>query len=109
MGYTHATIGAGGALALAATCGYTTPDVFLLATVAGAVGGVAPDIDVKDTEKVKDGTRSRIAVLIIAIVGLSSGQLLGYGTLNGAFQRQYTALAELIAFIVIRAETSDAH
>ena len=101
MGYTHAAIGAGGALAVAASFGYATPDVFLLATAAGAVGGVAPDVDVKDNEKVKDGTRSRIAALIIAAVGLLLDQLLGYGAFSEIFQRQYAALAGLIAFIAI--------
>ena len=101
MGYTHAAIGAGGALALADFLGHTTPDAFLLATVAGAVGGIAPDIDVKDSRKVKDGTRSRIMVFIIAIIGLSLGQLLGYGTLSGMIQRKYAALLGLVIFIAL--------
>lgn len=100
MGYTHAVIGAGGALAAASTLGYVTPDTFLLATVAGAMGGVAPDVDVKDNKKVKDGTRSRIAVLMIAAAGLLLDQLFGYGAISELLQRQYVSMVGIIAFIV---------
>lgn len=48
MGYTHAAIGAAGALSLAALNGDGSPALYITASLAGALGGVAIDIDTRD-------------------------------------------------------------
>ena len=75
MGYTHAAIGAAGGLAAAVILseGEATSALYVTATVAGIIGGIAVDADVIDQrgeKKVTDGSRSRLAALGILIVGL---------------------------------------
>ena len=48
MGYTHAIIGASGALAYAVSYGDSTPELYTVAVVAGTLGGVIVDIDTRD-------------------------------------------------------------
>ena len=48
MGYTHAIIGASGALAYAVSYGDSTPEIYTVAVVAGTLGGVMVDIDTRD-------------------------------------------------------------
>lgn len=75
MGYTHAAIGAAGGLAVAIILseGEATSALYVTATVAGIIGGIAVDADVIDQrgeKKVTDGSRSRLAAIGILIVGL---------------------------------------
>ena len=64
MGYTHAAIGAAGTLSLAALNGDGSSTLYITASIAGALGGVAVDIDTRDNltnPKVTDAGRTRLA------------------------------------------------
>lgn len=72
MGYTHAAISAAGALSIAALNGDGSPALYITAALAGAVGGVAVDIDTRDNltnPKVTDAGRTRLA--IVGLLGIS--------------------------------------
>jgi len=104
MGYTHAAVGAAGAIALAACTGDYSPELYLLAVVGGTLGGVAIDIDTKDCvsgPNVTDAGRSRIAAAILTGVAIALDFILKYGILLSIIQRRYTALGGLIAFAVL--------
>ena len=84
MGYTHAVIGAAGALTAAALIGNTSPDTFIMASLAGALGGVAIDIDAKDhfeNPKVTEAGRTRLVVLGLLVVGAIVDLFFADGTL----------------------------
>lgn len=73
MGYTHAAIGAAGALSLAALNGDGSPVLYITATVAGALGGVAVDIDTRDNlknPKVTDAGRTRLATAGLLVISI---------------------------------------
>ena len=85
MGYTHAVIGAGGALMISVACGEATPEQYLIATIAGTLGGVVVDIDTKDNHR-----NPKILDLILKS-----------GVLNEIIGRQYLALAGGVSLLVV--------
>lgn len=104
MGYTHAAIGAAGALAVATFYGDGSPEQFLIASVAGAVGGVAIDIDTRDNHtnpKVTDAGRTRLAAIGLVGVGVALDFILKTGILFDIIARQYFALGGLAGFIAV--------
>ena len=106
MGYTHAVIGAGGAVAFAAAHGAGTPGDYAAAAVAGALGGVAIDIDVEDrfsNPKVTDGLRSKLAVVGFLAVAIGCDFLFKTGVFQEILSRQYLAMGGAIAFAVLMA------
>ena len=104
MGYTHAAIGAAGALTLAAMNGDGSPTLYITASIAGALGGVAVDIDTRDNltnPKVTDAGRTRLAIVGLLGIGILLDGVFKTGILTTAISRQYTALTGLIVFAVI--------
>lgn len=104
MGYTHAIAGAGGAVIIAALTGDGTPALYLAASIAGAVGGVAIDIDSKDQRenpKVTDAGRTRLAVLGMVALGVVLDLICKIGVLSEIISRPDYAIGGLIAFIVL--------
>ena len=103
MGYTHAAIGAAGALSLAALNGDGSPALYITAALAGAVGGVAVDIDTRDNltnPKVTDAGRTRLAIVGLLGISILLDWFFKTGILMTAISRQYTALTGLIVFAV---------
>ena len=95
MGYTHAAIGAAGALSLAALNGDGAPALYITAALAGAVGGVAVDIDTRDNltnPKVTDAGRTRLAIVGLLGISILLDWFFKTGILMTAISRQYTAL-----------------
>ena len=104
MGYTHAIAGASGALAYAFSTGSATPATYVIATAAGAIGGIAIDIDVKDNRKnpkVTDASRSRIFVIGLFVICIAIDLLFKLNISSSVIERQYEALIGVIAFIVL--------
>lgn len=107
MGYTHAAIGAGSALAFATIYGNPSPELFVVATIAGTFGGVAIDIDTKDhmsNPKVTDAGRTRAAAIGLLGVGIILDLILHLGIIEAIIPRHYVAaggLAALIIFLII--------
>lgn len=104
MGYTHTIVGAGGALAAATLLSGTTPESYLVASVAGAIGGVAVDIDVKDrfsNPKVTDAGRSRLAVIIMLVISIGLDYYCGLGIFQSIISRNYLALGGVIVFLCL--------
>lgn len=103
MGYTHAALGAAGALSLAVLSGDGSQALYLTASIAGALGGVAVDIDTKDNltnPKVTDAGRTRWAIAGLLGIGILLDLVFKTGILSTALSRQYTALTGLIIFAV---------
>ena len=104
MGYTHAATGAAVALAYAMGTTDNSPETYLVATVAGALGGIAVDIDTKDqltNPKVTDAGRSRIAVLGLIAIGALLAFLLKFNICQTIIKDPYSVLGGTIAFIVL--------
>ena len=89
MGYTHVIVGAASTLGIAALIGDTTqPETYIVASVAGALGGVSCDIDMKDVRKrpgdsnrkpeITDASRTRLATVGLIIVGALLGVIFQY-------------------------------
>lgn len=70
QGYTHATIGAASAVALAIAASNPSAETFVAAAAVGALGGIAPDVDVKDNKQVTDAGRTRWSVLGLLIIAV---------------------------------------
>ena len=70
MGYTHTAIGSATALTVSMLMGEQSPEMFLVASVAGAVGGILEDIDCKDNKRVTDAGRTRLSVLILLCISV---------------------------------------
>ena len=103
MGYTHAAIGAAGALSLAALNGNGSPTIYITASLAGALGGVAVDIDTRDNltnPKITDAGRTRLAIVGLLGISILLDWFFKTGILMTAISRQYTALTGLIVFAV---------
>lgn len=78
MGYTHVAVGAAGALAVACYTGLPTPETYLVAVTAGAVGGIVPDFDSGGgSDTVTDGLRSRVAAFGTVIVAAALDMAFG--------------------------------
>ncbi len=106
MGYTHAAIGAAGGLAASIILqeGDVTPALCITATVAGVIGGIAVDADVKDQrgeKKITDGSRSRLAAIGILIVGLLLDKVLNYGILANIISDSFNAQIGLLGFFIL--------
>jgi len=104
MGYTHAVVGAAGALATAAIIGNGTPELYMTAVISGALGGVAIDIDAKDrfsNPKVTDAGRTRLAVLGLIGLGFLLDYLYKAGVLRSIAQKQNTAIVGAVVFLVV--------
>ena len=106
MGYTHEAIGAGGALAAALlfSQGNLSPEQYVVASVAGVLGGIIVDADVvdqKEPKKVTDGSRSRLAAIVILAVGILLDVSLNMGILAGIISRQNLALGGTVALIIL--------
>lgn len=104
MGYTHVAIGAGGALAVATFGPYTSPEMYMVVAITGALGGVAVDIDTKDhysNPKVTDAGRSRLAILIMLGLGVALDYVFSFGILQYILSRKYIALGGAIAFLLL--------
>lgn len=103
MGYTHASIGAAGALTVAVTCFDVTPEFCMVASVAGALGGVIVDIDSKDNKKVTDAGRTRIAVLGLLALSIVLDLLFDYNILFDIISREYAAIGGAVVFLIVSA------
>lgn len=104
MGYTHAAWGAAGAVTLAAFYGDGTPQTYLTATVAGFLGGVVIDAEVKDQRsnpKVTDAGRTRLAGLGAIGLLLLLDYFFNFGIIKEIVSRKTYAEAGLCALIVI--------
>ena len=106
MGYTHAIIGATGALAVAALRDNLTSGTFALATVAGVIGGVAVDIDAKDhlkNPKVTDAGRTRLVAAGLVVLILVLNYLLTKVSYLHYFieHKITTIIGAIILFIVL--------
>lgn len=106
MGYTHAAIGAAGGLAAAILFGATdaTPALYVTATIAGAIGGVAVDADVIDQREgriVTDGSRSRLAVIGLLIVGLLLDIGAEMGILSSILSKSDNARIGFFGFLIL--------
>lgn len=104
MGYTHAAIGAAGALAVASLNGSESPEIYLTAAIAGALGGVVVDIDTKDQRKdpkVTDAGRTRLATIGLVVLGLLLDIATDGTIISSIVSRQYFAMGGVIAFIVL--------
>lgn len=104
MGYTHAVTSAAGAVAMASAYGDDTPELYLVSTIAGALGGVAIDIDCKDhldNPRVTDAGRSRLAVLGLLVLGVILDCAFRFGALQVIISRQYLSLGGLIACLLL--------
>ena len=106
MGYTHAAIGAGGALAAAilSSQGKPSPELYVVAAVAGVLGGIIVDADVVDKKvpsKVTDGSRSRLVGIGILIAGLLLDAGLNMGILSGIMERHNNALGGTAALLIL--------
>jgi len=103
MGYTHAAWGAAGAVSLAVLGGDGTPGTYVMAAVAGSLGGVAVDIEVKDqlsNPKVTDAGRTRIAVLGLLALGVLVDWIFKLGVLSQIINTGYVALGGAVAFLI---------
>ena len=103
MGYTHAAWGAAGAVTLAALGGDGSSETYVVAAVAGALGGAAVDIEVKDQlsdPKVTDAGRTRLAVLGLVVLGVLVDCVFQLSILSEITSAGNTALGGIIAFIV---------
>ncbi len=106
MGYTHAAIGAAGGLAAAIILrdGNATPALYVTATIAGIIGGIAVDADVIDKrgiKKVTDGSRSRLAAIGILIVGMLLDIGLEMGIITSIFSVPDNALLGFVGFLIL--------
>ncbi|MCR5083344.1 MAG: metal-dependent hydrolase [Parasporobacterium sp.] len=104
MGYTHAVIGAGGALSLAAISGDESPEFFMMASVAGIIGGVAVDIDVKDNfnnPKVTDALRTRLFVIGNIGLWIILDLIMSMGITHYILSRRYLALIGVIMLAIV--------
>ena len=106
MGYTHAAIGAAGGLAAAIILseGDATSALYVTATVAGILGGIAVDADVIDQwdEKViTDGSRSRLAAIGILIVGLLLDAGFKMGIISNIFSAPNKVWMGIAGFIIL--------
>jgi inner membrane protein len=104
MGYTHAVIGACGAITLATISGNWSAETYMIASVAGALGGTAIDIDTKDritNPKVTDAGRTRLAVIGLVAFGVIMDFVLKTGIIREIVSRQYYSLGGMVAFIIL--------
>ncbi len=103
MGYTHMAVGAAGTVTLVALSGTCNPETYLIASVAGALGGVAIDIDAHDhfgDDKCTDAGRTRLAAIGFLGLGVILDLILQLGIMSYIVSRQYLALGGLIAFVI---------
>ena len=105
MGYTHEAIGAGGAVAalLLASSGTATPAAFLIAAVAGTIGGIIVDADVVDDKDrgITDGSRSRLAAIGILIVGVILDCALNLGIFSDIIFHQAASIVGVFSLIAL--------
>ena len=104
MGYTHVAVGAAGAVGLAASAGFTTPEAYILAASFGALGGAAPDIDVDNHfshPTMTDGIRTMIACLGMMALSVVLDLVLKIGIMSTIVTEKYTAIGGLIVFIIL--------
>lgn len=104
MGYTHAIVGAMGAIGLALISPNPTPEIYMIAAVAGTVGGVAVDIDSRDQRnnpKVTDAGRSRIAAISVLIVGVLIDYVFKFGTIQAILSSKYSAIGGILGFLIL--------
>ena len=101
MGYTHIALGAAIALSTAVVGDDISPSVFIVATIAGEIGGIVPDIDMKDTSKITDAGRSRVASVILLGLGIGLDYFLKLGIYNEIISRGYYSIVGLVAFILL--------
>lgn len=103
MAYTHVAWGVAGAVSLALIGGDSTPGTYVMAVVAGALGGAAVDIEVKDqlsNPKVTDAGRTRLAVLGLLGLGVLVDWLFKLGVLSKIIDTGFVALGGVIAFLI---------
>lgn len=101
MGYTHAVMGAAGAVTLAILGGKGTPEQYFLATIVGTIGGIAADFDVKDNfenPKVTEAIRTKIATLGLLVLGVILDIVFNMGSFANNVSRQSFALFGAISF-----------
>jgi inner membrane protein len=104
MGYTHAIIGASGALAYAVSYGDSTPELYTVAVVAGTLGGVIVDIDTRDhttNPKVTDASRSRFAAIGLLLLGVIIGLVTQAKPLMDSFLEISTLIVGSVLFVII--------
>ena len=103
MGYTHAAWGAAGAVSVATLGGDGSPGCYVVAAVAGALGGAAVDIEVKDqltNPKVTDAGRTRLAVIGLVGLGVLVDWLFKLGVFPAIIGKGYLAIGGAVAFLV---------
>lgn len=106
MGYTHAAIGAAGGLAAAILLreGDATSALYVTATIAGIIGGIVVDADVKDQReerKVTDGSRSRLAAIGILVVGLLLDVVFKMGIITSILSAPNKVVIGFSGFIIL--------
>lgn len=103
MLYTHVAVGVAGALTYAVIGNACSPDQFMVAAVAGAIGGTAVDIDVRDKmtyPKITDSGRTKLAVLGIVAVGIVLDLFFQMGVLSYIIGRGIYAIVGLVLFAI---------
>ncbi len=104
MGYTHAVVGAAEAVVLAYLCNDGTPEHYFLATVAGTLGGISADFDVKDNfdyPKVTESGCTKLAVLGLLVLAVVLDYIFKIGALESIISSQYSSLCGAIVFSIL--------
>ena len=104
MGYTHVITGALGGIGFALLSSDFSPKAYLTATVFGALGGVAVDIDAKDrltNPKVTDAGRSRIAIVGMLFLGAILDYAFHLGTIQALMENSNFTMYGAIGFLIL--------
>ena len=115
MGYTHAAIGAAGAVGVALASGTVSSPNYVLAVTAGVIGGILVDIDVRDrrtdSEKMTDASRTRWAMLGLTVVCVLLDWIFKGSIFQDIIQRKNTAIigAVLLGIVLCVARMIKGH
>ncbi len=104
MGYTHAVIGAASALGLAMLLGDCSQETSCIATIAGTLGGVIIDIDVRDKftrPRITDALRSKLATAGLLCLGLLLDFFLEINILSNIISRNYLFIGGFSVFVIL--------
>lgn len=104
MGYTHAATGAAVASSAALFIGNNSTSLFVVAVIAGTIGGVAIDIEVRDNKenpKVTDAGRTRIATLGLIVLGVLLDFALKLGIITKNITNPSQAVYGLVVFVLL--------
>ena len=105
MGYTHAAIGAAGALAATMLSSEDlTPGLYVVAVVAGVLGGIIVDADVVDKRepnRVTDGSRTRLAGIGILLIAMLLDAAFKVRLMSGLRTQYTSAFGGVVALIML--------